>query len=72
MPSPVAVATLLRIANRKFPGSEDGQDLLELAPNERAAAGVFLGFQYPVEIPGVSNVQFSAPTMVRTSRTSLV
>jgi len=36
----------------------NGQDLLELAPNERAAAGVFLGFQYPVEIPGVSNVQF--------------
>ncbi len=36
----------------------DGQDLLELTPNERAAAGVFLGFQYPVEIPGVSNVQF--------------
>ncbi len=35
-----------------------GQDLLELSPNERAAAGVFLGFQYPVEIPGVSNVQF--------------
>ena len=36
----------------------DGQDLLALEPNERAAAGVFLGFQYPVEIPGVSNVQF--------------
>jgi Fe-S cluster assembly ATP-binding protein len=36
----------------------DGQDLLELAPHERAAAGLFLGFQYPVEIPGVSNVQF--------------
>ena len=36
----------------------DGQDLLELEPNARAAAGVFLGFQYPVEIPGVSNVQF--------------
>ena len=36
----------------------DGQNLLDLAPNERAAAGVFLGFQYPVEIPGVSNVQF--------------
>jgi Fe-S cluster assembly ATP-binding protein len=35
-----------------------GQDLLELAPHERAAAGVFLGFQYPVEISGVSNVQF--------------
>jgi Fe-S cluster assembly ATP-binding protein len=36
----------------------DGADLLELEPHERAAAGLFLGFQYPVEIPGVSNVQF--------------
>ncbi len=36
----------------------DGADLLALAPHERAAAGLFLGFQYPVEIPGVSNVQF--------------
>ena len=36
----------------------DGQDLLALDPHERAAAGIFLGFQYPVEIPGVSNVQF--------------
>jgi Fe-S cluster assembly ATP-binding protein len=35
-----------------------GQDLLDLEPHERAAAGLFLGFQYPVEIPGVSNVQF--------------
>ncbi|MEM1196836.1 MAG: Fe-S cluster assembly ATPase SufC [Pseudomonadota bacterium] len=35
-----------------------GQDLLELDPHERAASGLFLGFQYPVEIPGVSNVQF--------------
>ncbi len=35
-----------------------GQDLLALDPHERAAAGLFLGFQYPVEIPGVSNVQF--------------
>jgi Fe-S cluster assembly ATP-binding protein len=35
-----------------------GQDLLALAPHERAALGLFLGFQYPVEIPGVSNVQF--------------
>ncbi len=35
-----------------------GEDLLEKAPHERAAAGLFLGFQYPVEIPGVSNVQF--------------
>ncbi len=36
----------------------DWVDLLALAPHERAAAGLFLGFQYPVEIPGVSNVQF--------------
>lgn len=33
-------------------------DLLALDPHERAALGIFLGFQYPVEIPGVSNVQF--------------
>ncbi len=33
-----------------------GQDLLELAPEERAREGVFLAFQYPVEIPGVNNV----------------
>ncbi|MFG6283401.1 ABC transporter ATP-binding protein [Sphingomonas sp. S6] len=39
-------------------GDDEWIDLLELEPNERAAAGVFLGFQYPVEIPGVSNVQF--------------
>jgi len=38
--------------------SFDGADLLAMAPHERAAAGLFLGFQYPVEIPGVSNVQF--------------
>ncbi len=36
----------------------NGQDVLALAPHERAAVGLFLGFQYPVEIPGVSNVQF--------------
>jgi len=35
-----------------------GIDLLELAPEDRARSGVFLGFQYPVEIPGVSNVNF--------------
>jgi Fe-S cluster assembly ATP-binding protein len=35
-----------------------GADLLAMEPHERAAAGMFLGFQYPVEIPGVSNVQF--------------
>jgi Fe-S cluster assembly ATP-binding protein len=38
--------------------SFDGQDLLSLEPFERAAAGLFLGFQYPVEIPGVSYLQF--------------
>ena len=36
----------------------DGLDLLALEPHERAAAGLFLGFQYPVEIPGVSYLQF--------------
>jgi Fe-S cluster assembly ATP-binding protein len=36
----------------------DGEDLLALDPHKRAASGMFLGFQYPVEIPGVSNVQF--------------
>lgn len=36
----------------------DGKDLLDLAPEERAGEGVFLAFQYPVEIPGVSNINF--------------
>ena len=36
----------------------DGRKLLELAPEERARAGVFLAFQYPIEIPGVANSQF--------------
>jgi Fe-S cluster assembly ATP-binding protein len=36
----------------------DGKDLLTLEPEERAAAGVFLAFQYPVEIPGVNNTYF--------------
>ncbi len=35
-----------------------GKDLLELNPEERACEGVFLAFQYPVEIPGVSSIQF--------------
>ncbi|MEL6539338.1 MAG: Fe-S cluster assembly ATPase SufC [Bacteroidota bacterium] len=35
-----------------------GKDLLALAPEERAAAGLFLAFQYPVELPGVSNTNF--------------
>ena len=41
-----------------FEGPDGPVDLLALEPHERAAAGLFLGFQYPVEIPGVSNVQF--------------
>ncbi len=36
----------------------DGQDLISQAPNVRAQKGVFLAFQYPVEIPGVSNMEF--------------
>jgi Fe-S cluster assembly ATP-binding protein len=36
----------------------DGADLIELEPEERAAAGLFLAFQYPVEIPGVNNAYF--------------
>lgn len=41
-------------------GSVDmqGKDLLDMAPEERAAEGVFLAFQYPVEIPGVNNMYF--------------
>ncbi|GAP93565.1 Fe-S cluster assembly ATPase SufC [Leptolyngbya sp. NIES-2104] len=35
-----------------------GQDLLELEPHERATSGIFLAFQYPLEIPGVTNVDF--------------
>ena len=50
------------LADRPHPNpspEEEGLiDLLALAPHERAAAGLFLGFQYPVEIPGVSFVQF--------------
>lgn len=36
----------------------DGQDLLPMLPEERAQAGVFMSFQYPVEIPGVTNINF--------------
>ena len=51
--------TLVRMDPRLRGDDESGAvDLLALAPHERAAAGLFLGFQYPVEIPGVSNVQF--------------
>nr|WP_119680353.1 Fe-S cluster assembly ATPase SufC [Indioceanicola profundi] len=48
----------------------DGQDLLELEAEERAAAGLFLAFQYPVEIPGVTNATFlkEALNAIRKSR----
>ncbi|MCB9591942.1 MAG: Fe-S cluster assembly ATPase SufC [Sandaracinaceae bacterium] len=48
----------------------DGVDLLALEPEQRAAKGVFLAFQYPVEIPGVSNVYFlkAAVNAVRRER----
>ncbi len=36
----------------------DGQSILELEPNERATAGLFLAFQYPIEIPGVASMTF--------------
>ncbi len=41
----------------------DGADLLGMEPNERAAAGLFLAFQYPVEIPGVNNMTFLRTAM---------
>lgn len=40
-----------------------GEDLLEMAPDERAAAGVFLAFQYPIEIPGVATMTFLRTAM---------
>ena len=47
---------------KRVPGQarddEGGLDLLAMEPHERAAAGLFLGFQYPVEIPGISYLQF--------------
>ncbi|WP_103021039.1 Fe-S cluster assembly ATPase SufC [Salinibacter altiplanensis] len=48
----------------------DGEDLLELEPEERAEAGVFLAFQYPVELPGVSMTNFlkEAVNSVREAR----
>ncbi len=41
----------------------DGKDLLDMAPEERAAEGIFLAFQYPVEIPGVSTTNFLKTAM---------
>ena len=41
----------------------DGEDLLDLSPEDRAREGLFLAFQYPVEIPGVSNINFLRTAM---------
>ncbi len=62
-PSPAGEVTLGPVMDSRLRGNDEvgGEreiDLLALEPHERAAAGLFLGFQYPVEIPGVSNVQF--------------
>lgn len=46
----------------------DGKELGELAPEERAQAGLFLAFQYPVEIPGVSNLEFLKSSIESTRR----
>ncbi len=46
----------------------DGVDLLTLAPEERAAAGLFLAFQYPVELPGVGNANFLRTALNATRR----
>jgi len=48
----------------------DGKDILDMAPEERAREGVFLAFQYPIEIPGVSNINFlkTALNEIRTHR----
>jgi Fe-S cluster assembly ATP-binding protein len=48
----------------------DGKDLLDMSPEDRACEGVFLAFQYPVEIPGVSNINFlrTALNEIRTYR----
>src|SRR5579871_3425781 len=48
----------------------DGKDLLAMAPEDRAREGIFMAFQYPVEIPGVSNMYFlkAALNTVRKTR----
>ena len=64
-PNGAGKSTLASIiaGNEKYEVSEgeillDGEDISELAPEERAHKGVFLSFQYPVEIPGVSVTNF--------------
>ena len=67
-PSGCGKSTLLRTFNRLYelyPGQRasgeillDGENILEMEPDERAAKGVFLAFQYPLEIPGVATMTF--------------
>jgi Fe-S cluster assembly ATP-binding protein len=59
-PAPDIEVSTGRELDPRLRGGDESEaiDLLALGPHERAAAGLFLGFQYPVEIPGVSNVQF--------------
>ena len=47
-----------------------GENVLDMEPHERAGAGIYLAFQYPVEIPGVSNLTFlkTAVNAVRAAR----
>jgi len=56
---PASLATAEEKRDSRLRGNDgEGLDLLAMEPFERAAAGLFLGFQYPVEIPGVSYLQF--------------
>jgi len=66
-------AVLAGNENYEVTGGEvwfDGKNLLDMAPEDRAREGVFLAFQYPVEIPGVSNINFLRTAMneIRTYR----
>jgi Fe-S cluster assembly ATP-binding protein len=55
---PASLAADKETRDSRFRGNDEGSDLLAMEPHERAAAGLFLGFQYPVEIPGISYLQF--------------
>ena len=48
----------------------EGQDILKMKPEERSWLGIFLGFQYPTEIPGVSNVNFMKAAVNEIGRAS--
>ena len=48
----------------------EGEDLLEMEPDERAAQGVFLAFQYPLEIPGVATMTFLRTALTRSARSA--